>query len=503
MVEKTVYVPRVLICGSVEEFRRVMGDKPAQVVGQVTTAVENDDTNFFYDGHPLTDGELKQLLDGTAEFLLFTDALILHFFREKFSLNFQVMPAETFARKNFDGFHTNKIFLDLKDFLEYMKFSGRVLDFDRCVAKSDFRASFDFPVTIDCVEENFGGELRPIMRNVYAEIYDTFDECRYRSFDLLVLTRERTPEEFTDVLVATDAISEKILAFARHGSALERWLKESEKFFAQCKSFPTANGAWFMLKKFMPPTDLRVYVVTHKDAEISSLPNGYQFIHAGHAQAEEDFGYNGDDTGDNISRLNSFLDEVTALYWIWKNTAHTHTGFVHYRRFLTLDPTQKTFDAEKILSAKEILQLLRDYDIITMKEGLTDRTQREMLIRSTGNPDFIYAGETIIRKHLAHAHPDYVDAFDEMMDGFTLFMCGIHIARRDVFNAWCEWLFSFIIDATIEFNNRIVLGETPFAELPHVYSRLPSFFCERLFTVWLTKSHLRIKPLTAMFREGI
>ena len=481
------YVPRVLLCGDVEAFQKKIGNRPVEVVGRIDFKEKN-----------FTAEDIKNLLEGAAEYLIFTDDLELYDYLKKFPKHWQVMSAEGFAKINSDGFFSIEMHHHIGNLLYQKKISGRVLDFDCSFGKSNFHTRGDLEVELDCLAEN----LYPIYENVYGKIYRCFDEFKFHHFDAMILNKERSPEEFIDVLIETDALTEKIFAFVRKNSALEKFLAANENIFAAIEKFETANGAWCLIKKFSP-VDLKIYVVTHKDAKLSTLPEGYKFIHAGKALAKNNFGYAGDDTGDNISRLNPFLDEVTALYWIWKNTTHTHTGFVHYRRFFTSDTNQKTFDAEKILSAKEILSILRDYDVIAPYEGFTDRTQREMMIFSTGQPDLVRVAEKIIRAHLARTHPDYLDAFDDVINGFTLFACGIHITRRNIFNAYCEWLFSFIIDATKEIRDKIEILGTPLEEMGHAYSRIAGFFCERLFTVWLIKNHLRIKMLPIMQRKDV
>ena len=48
----------------------------------------------------------------------------------------------------------------------------------------------------------------------------------------------------------------------------------------------------------------------------------------------------GDDTGDNISELNRNFNELTAIYWAWKNYDKLgnpdYIGLAHYRRFLAI-----------------------------------------------------------------------------------------------------------------------------------------------------------------------
>ena len=410
------------------------------------------------------------------------------------------MAIETFAKVFCDEFVSFEMLACLKAIINRKKFFGHILDFDCFFSKSNFRTQDHLNCEhIDCVAEN----IYPIMENVYGKIYRSLDECKFHHFDALILIKERTPEEFIDVLIETDALTENIWAFVRKNSALENFLAANENIFAQVERFKVSNGAWCLIKKIVPPADVGVYVVTHKDAELSALPAAYKFIHAGHALAKNDFGYAGDDAGDNISRLNSFLDEVTALYWIWRNTAHTHVGLVHYRRFFTSDTNQQNFDAEKILNAEEILKILNDYDIIVQKEGMTDRTQRDMMILSTGQPDLIRVVEKIIRSHLERTNPDYLDAFDDVLNSTVFFTNAIHVTRRNIFNAYCEWLFSFLIDATEEIRDKVEVCGKSLGEMPHAYSRTPGFFAERMLTVWLMKNHLRIKTLPIMYREDV
>lgn len=480
------YVPRVMICGDVEAFKEIIGDKPVEVVGQINFK----DLSAFGD---------------EAEYLVFTDALEHRDYVNDSPYNPQVMSATAFAKKIRDGFSSIRTIALLNEMLKQKKF-GRVLDVDGYFAKSDFNTRGDRKAVVDCIGEN----LFPIMENVYDRIYRTFDECKFHIFDAVILSKERDPDEFIDALIKTSDLADKILLFVRKNSALETWLAVNQNIFAQVESFAIAGGAWCLLKKVVPPVDVGVYVVTHKDVKLSKLPPCYRIIHAGHATAKNEFGYPGDDTGDNISRLNPFLDEVTALYWIWKNTNHTHAGFVHYRRFLTSNtrlkeyrPGEYVFSAKNILSESEIIKILSEYDIIVHTERVCDRTQLEMMIYSTGQPDLVRFAEKIVRKHLTKNQPDYLDAYDAVINGFVFFFYGIHITRRNIFNAYCEWLFSFMIDATEELSHVVITDGKTLGDMEHVYSRMMSFFAERMLTVWLKKNHLRIKTLPIMYRDDV
>ena len=68
-------------------------------------------------------------------------------------------------------------------------------------------------------------------------------------------------------------------------------------------------------------------------------------IHAGRAIALKQSGSSslewllsnmeGDNTGDNISEKNGSYNELTTIYWAWKNYDADYYGLCHYRRYLS------------------------------------------------------------------------------------------------------------------------------------------------------------------------
>ena len=260
--------------------------------------------------------------------------------------------------------------------------------------------------------------------------------------------------------------------------------------FEKIYLIPAVNGHWALLKKFVR-ADFKIYIVTHKDAKLDTLPEDYKIIHAGHALAKKNFDYLGDDSGDNISRLNPYLNEITALYWLWKNTRHDFIGFVHYRRFFTAD-------GKNILSTDAAKKILREYDIIVngCEFGYIALRDWKIMLSTKKIAEQVIG---TIRKYIAFRQPDYLAAYDRVTDSFGVFCYEIFITRREIFNAYCEWLFSFIIDATKEI---LATTEIASSDDPRIY-RAISFTAEHLMTVWLIKNRLKIKTLPIMFRKNV
>lgn len=78
---------------------------------------------------------------------------------------------------------------------------------------------------------------------------------------------------------------------------------------------------------------IKIGIACHKLSELPKM-DLYLPIRVGAALANEDFGMQRDDDGDNISEKNKEYCELTAQYWLWKNVDADYYGLCHYRRYL-------------------------------------------------------------------------------------------------------------------------------------------------------------------------
>src|SRR5699024_7023881 len=81
------------------------------------------------------------------------------------------------------------------------------------------------------------------------------------------------------------------------------------------------------------------------------------------SKGKESLGYQRDDEGENISELNPYFSELTALYWAWKNLDIDYLGLVHYRRYFTKPHYSKKATIDERVMDQHILDSLLKKDV--------------------------------------------------------------------------------------------------------------------------------------------
>ena len=221
---------------------------------------------------------------------------------------------------------------------------------------------------------------------------------------------------------------------------------------------------------------ITIYVATHKKAEFPK-ENIYKPIRVGSALNSDDFGYQRDDTGENISNKNKSFCELTATYWIMKNDKSDIVGLTHYRRYFF--KKHKNNKLENVLSEQDIREILKDKDIIVPNSTFIIKHNAEKSWEKT----HIKKDYDECRKIIAEKYPDYVEAFEQFSKSRFLYICNMFIARKEIFDEYYKWLF----DILFELEKR-----TDISNYDDYNKRLFGFMSERLFNVWLLK-HKELK----------
>ena len=174
----------------------------------------------------------------------------------------------------------------------------------------------------------------------------------------------------------------------------------------------------------MTNVDFVLYEVKNdRDKPLSFHPDLFSYektIQAGAALSEKSIAEIKDNTGVNISEKNRMYCEMSAVYWIWKNTKHDWIGIEHYRRHLLVKPEMLKDDIDVIMPLPyicyphEIAQFLR----FTTKDVL------DALLKS-----------------LQTLHPDEYDSYFNILYGPYQYTYDLVCARRYVFDNYCRWFF--------------------------------------------------------------
>lgn len=219
---------------------------------------------------------------------------------------------------------------------------------------------------------------------------------------------------------------------------------------------------------------MAVYIIAHKIAPlVIEHPRGYIPLFVGNDKDSLSKNINQsvrDDSGDNIAGLNPYFCELTGAYWIWKNNSDGIKGLVHYRRFFV----ESQDSSSGPLGFDAIVNCLSQFDCIVP-------TERALLqnVRNDYARHHVVRDIDLARDCLAAGRPEYLSAFDGCMAGRYIRPYNMIIARGEVFDEYCSWLFPilFYVFDRVELDKR-----------DGYQKRAIGFLSERLLDVWLAGS---------------
>ena len=473
------YIPKVLVAGDLNEFRAKLkkAGKEAEIVGNVSNLDK-------------LEGLLKK---NEFDYIVFLD--YMNYIKYSKDLGGRVIDGSQITTIDFlinnvkDCFYSYRNQYLLYELLA-RKNTVSVLDYDSFFANGQMYLK---PGGLsEMVIDGIGQPVHyPMIGSFYENVYDSIEKCKYHHYDTILLMAERSTGELREVIQSTRNMTNDYIIFNRKSSEVVRDLL-NEGLFPSAQAANCINGNYFILNN-RKPENISIFVVTHKKHSLNNLPQGYATIHAGRELGEE-LGYIGDNTGDNISKLNPYINELTALYWIWKNTSYSYVGTAHYRRFFS-DQNSYQFSEDSILKPQQAYEFLQKYDVLIGREGVSCNTQNALITAedSDGDAEFGTKAIEIIKTMIERYQPEYLDSFYKILYSQGFFYCNMLITRKHVYDAFCKWLFSFILPATEEF-----LKVMPIDQLSTKRKRIIGFCAERMMSVWLLKQNLRLKDFPIM-----
>lgn len=205
---------------------------------------------------------------------------------------------------------------------------------------------------------------------------------------------------------------------------------------------------------------VKIFVCCHKQFDVENIEILVP-IHVGAELAPKLWYKVTDNTGDNISYLNKSYCELTALYWMWKNSESDYYGLFHYRRYLmflqgmindyqgnrfTIPYKIYKYPDSRVLRRigyydKDVQEKIEQYDIIMpIAENMHTKVYDHYVHASNHYKKDIDLVVDIIKKEF----PTYADAMEKYMNGEYHYFGNIFICNKEIFNDYCTWLFSIL-----------------------------------------------------------
>ncbi len=176
--------------------------------------------------------------------------------------------------------------------------------------------------------------------------------------------------------------------------------------------------------------DVHIYsVICEKDVKIKNKFQKVSWIselQAGAAIAKERIAMYCDDQGENISDLNPYYNELTGLYWVWKNTKHDYSGICHYRR---------CFESEIAL-----IPLIKDTADVILPLPFVVGNNLAEYYKHWGEKAYYDEMLWVIEE----LFPNYYEMACWCATHIVFIPNNICIARRDILNEYCQFLFGVI-----------------------------------------------------------
>jgi hypothetical protein len=262
----------------------------------------------------------------------------------------------------------------------------------------------------------------------------------------------------------------------------------------------------------MPDSNIKVYVFYYKKGTILGLNPIFQPLMSGNAFLNYKTDIKGDDSGENISTKNRYYSELTGIYWVWKNTQNDITGACHYRRYFTAQPEpflyklkrlmyypaglyKKRFGliytkntnlfVDRVINKQEIISLFEKYDAI-----LPQARKMKYSVKTHYKKYHNINDLSLIESILKEKHPEFVEAFHEVLEGKRLHANNMFILKDAHFQEFMTWWF----DVLFEFENRVNLNN-----YTGYQQRIMGFIAERLLNVWFKKKQLNCVELPVIY----
>lgn len=238
---------------------------------------------------------------------------------------------------------------------------------------------------------------------------------------------------------------------------------------------------------------MKIFIISHKPIEAITDQPIYEILLVGQAVKLKDNRYYRDDQGINISQKNWMYNELTGVYWVWKNVNTDIIGICHYRRYF-VSPLGKIVNLlfhknTNFLREKNVKRILQSYQAIVHNKTYFRSNNKDQFCMNL-NPIFLEITEIAI----SEICPEYLNAYRKVLERKYAHLLNMVITKKKIFDRYCEWLFPILFRVEEE-----LVKNYSDIEL----SRSIGMIGERLLDVWLFYNEIKLKECFTINTERI
>lgn len=190
--------------------------------------------------------------------------------------------------------------------------------------------------------------------------------------------------------------------------------------------------------------------------------------------------YQRDDEGNNISSKNPNYNELTAVYWAWKNLQNADAvGLVHYRRYFFSGIQHKL---EDVATYKDFEERLKKVDVILPKK-------RNYYIESNYS-HYVHAHHAqpldALRVLISKEYPTYLASFDQVMSSRGAHMFNMFVMKKPLFDEYAGWMFGIL---------EKLEKEVDISSYDAQEARVWGYLSELMMDVWIKRNNVKYSEM--------
>lgn len=211
----------------------------------------------------------------------------------------------------------------------------------------------------------------------------------------------------------------------------------------------------------------------------------------------------GDDTGKNISEMNRNLNEMTGIYWAWKNYdkigSPEYIGFMHYRslfNFSYYPKYKENFMTNIGYTEYEVMNVLKDVDFISGKFIEQEYGVRDYLTNYYNEgvrKELFEKVDKILQQQFGSEYEDWLNG---KIEGPYKNM---FVTKREIFFDYCNWIFPILFRLYEDVKDYKYKNQYEARALGYIAETLTGFFFYRLSKKCSYKELPIIRPNTCGF----